>query len=159
VTSPRVPVERSFLVADPLSRQELEAILEVAFQVVAVDGRVRPEELEALERVAATLAAKGTSAPLAGDALGRLLDDFARRREREGQDARLEAIAAALPRPTTRALAYRVACAMAMCDRDADDREFELDLSLIAALGLPQQTADDLAAEVHEALAALSAAG
>ena len=47
--------------------------------------------------------------------------------------------------------------------RDGDERsrrachgEFELDLSLIASMGLPQHTADDLAAEVHEAMASLS---
>jgi len=37
-------------------------------------------------------------------------------------------------------------------DRHQQDREFELDLSLIAALGLTQDEADALADEVHALL-------
>lgn len=156
VSDPRVPVERAFQVPDPLSPTERMAILEVATLVSAADRRMNQEERQALERVAARLWEGWADSPPSGADLDTLLDRFSEERERDGQDARLEAIAAALPRPTLRVLAYRVACAMAISDRDLNDREFELDLSLIAALGLPQATADELAAEVHQALARLS---
>ena len=156
MSDPRVPVESAFQVPDPLGLPERQAILEAAFLVIAADREIHQQEALALERVAAKLWTKSNDEPLDAAELRHLLDRFTNARERQGQDARLEAVAAALPRPTTRALAYKVACAMAMSDLDVHDREFELDLSLIAALGLPQQTADDLAAEVHESLASLS---
>lgn len=156
MSDPRVPVESAFQVPDPLDLPERQAILEAAFLVIAADREIHQQEVLALERVAAKLWSKSNDQPLGAAELRQLLDQFANARERHGQDARLEAVAVALPRPTTRALAYKVACAMAVSDLDVHDREFELDLSLIAALGLPQQTADDLAAEVHESLASLS---
>jgi tellurite resistance protein len=153
VSDPRVPVERAFQVTDPLSAAEQMAILEVAFLVTAADREMNREERQAIEQVAARLCEGSSEQPVGGAELDALLDRFSDQREREGQQARLEAIAAALPRPTMRALAYRVACAMAISDLDLHDREFELDLSLIDALGLPQATADELSADVHLALA------
>ena len=156
-----MPVERAFQPTDPLSPAELEAILETAYVVVSADRTVREEEIEAIEAVAVRLGEPGprragTAPAPSPEALAQLLDVFSERLQRDGAEKRLEAIAAALPRPTTRALAYRVACALSLSDLDTHDREFELDLSLIAAFGLPQETADELAAEVHESLAAVS---
>lgn len=160
MASPIVPVERTFQLTDPLSQAELEAILEAGYLVVSADRNLRVEEEAALGRVAARLAEQNRALGGAGIAppLENLLVELGERKNRDGQNARVEAVAAALPRPTTRALAYRVACALSLSDLETHDREFEIDLALIAALGLPQATADELAAEVQESLAALATA-
>ena len=128
------------------------------------DGRIAGEEIEAFGRIAAALRSRGmpgyrTSAgrqkvapPLEGRSLEELLGRFAARAEQESTDARLEAIAGVLVRPGVSEVAYKVACGMAMVDLADHDREFELDLALIAALGLSQDDADGLAAEVHQAM-------
>jgi hypothetical protein len=161
VASPIVPVERTFQLTDPLSQPELEAILEAAFLVVSSDRQIREEEEAALERVAARLAEQNRALGGAGIAprLEKLLVALGELKNRDGQNRRVEAVAAALPRPTTRALAYRVACAISLSDLETHDREFEIDLALVSALGLPQETADAIAAEVQESLAALAQSG
>jgi tellurite resistance protein len=158
VASPIVPVERTFQLTDPLSQPELEAILEAAYLVVSSDRQIREEEEAALARVAERLAELNRALGGAGIAppLENLLVELGERRNRDGQNGRVEAVAAALPRPTTRALAYRVACAISLSDLETHDREFEVDLALISALGLPQETADEIASEVQESLAALA---
>ncbi len=161
MASPIVPVERTFQLTDPLSQPELEAILEAAFLVVSSDRQIREEEEAALERVAARLAEQNRALGGAGIAprLEKLLVALGELKNRDGQNRRVEAVAAALPRPTTRALAYRVACAISLSDLETHDREFEIDLALVSALGLPQETADAIAAEVQESLAALAQSG
>ena len=158
MASPIVPVERTFQLTDPLSQPELEAILEAAYLVVSSDRQIRAEEEAALRRVAERLAEQNRALSGAGMAppLENLLVELSERKNRDGQNGRIEAVAAALPRPTTRALAYRVACAISLSDLETHDREFEIDLALISALGLPQETADEIAAEVQESLAALA---
>ena len=159
MASPIVPVERTFQLTDPLSQAELEAILEAAYLVVSSDRQIRPEEEAALGRVARRLAEQNRALDGAGIAppLENLLVELGELKNRDGQSGRVEAVAAALPRPTSRALAYRVACAISLSDLEMHDREFEIDLALISALGLPQETADEIAAEVQESLAALAA--
>ncbi|MEJ7732163.1 MAG: hypothetical protein WKG00_23510, partial [Polyangiaceae bacterium] len=154
--SPIVPVERTFQLTDPLSQPELEALLEAAYLVVSSDRQLREEEEAALGRIADRLAEqnRAVGGPGIAPPLENLLVELGERKNRDGQNGRIEAVAAALPRPTTRALAYRVACAISLSDLETHDREFEIDLALISALGLPQETADEIAAEVQESLAA-----
>jgi len=160
----RIPIEWAIDPGEPLSPAEVEAVLEVAYLVMRADGRIAGEEVDAFGRIAAALRSRGmpgyrtsagrqkVAAPLEGRPLEELLERFASRVVQDGTDARLEAIAGVLVRPGVPEVAYKVACGMAMVDLNDDDREFELDLALIAALGLTQDDADGLAAEVHQAM-------
>ena len=147
---PRVPVEAAVPISETTTAAEREAILEIAYLTIAADHQVREEEIDALARIGGRLT-NGEPAALSGRPLDALLSTFAQRRDRDGAEARLAAAAAVLTRPSLRTLAYRVACALALADLDADDREFEFDLALIDALQLDQATADQVSAEVQEA--------
>ena len=158
---PRVPVEAAVPISETTPAAEREAILEIAYLTIAADHQVREEEIDALARIGGRLTngepgsayrdGVGEPAALSGRPLDALLSTFAQRRDRDGAEARLAAAAAVLTRPSLRTLAYRVACALALADLDADDREFEFDLALIDALQLDQATADQVSAEVQEA--------
>lgn len=134
---------------------EIEAILEVGYLAVACDQKLHDDELVAFAHVGLKLGAGPGEADsgLHRDALDEILDRFSTHLERDGAEGRLETCAAALASAASRRLAYKVACALALADLDAADREFEFDLALIAALGLTQDEADALASEVHEAFA------
>jgi hypothetical protein len=157
---PRVPVEKAFLSSDPVSSAEADAILEIAYLTMASDRRLNDEEIDALGRIAAAIPREGrspyraprTDAGLPQGDMDALLNRFAQTLDRDGLEARLHALAQSLTTPHGRALAYKAACAMALADLDASDREFEFDLQLISELELNQQQADAIAAEVHEAL-------
>lgn len=151
--SERLPVERVVSEHDlaGLTAAEIDAVLELGYLAIACDRDVRDDELEGLGHVILRL----DSAQADARGFGRLteaVERFAAYLERDGIEGRLESCAAALSREVARDLAYKVARALSLADRDIGDREFELDLSLIAALGLTQDQADALADEVHASL-------
>lgn len=148
---PRVPVERALKVSGPISAEEAEVILEIAYLTIAADGALHDEEIEALARIARALSGL-TDTEQAARGIGPRLDRFAEALARDGMDERVHALAEKLTRPEAKALAYRASCAIALADLDTDDREFELDLALISELDLSQEEADRLAGEVREAL-------
>ena len=80
------------------------------------------------------------------------LDHFRARLDRSSVNGRIEAVAGTLPLADARLAAYRISFFLGIVDLDASDREFEFDLQLIAALGLDQDTADRIAADVNEAI-------
>jgi hypothetical protein len=80
------------------------------------------------------------------------LDHFRARLDQSDVHDRIEAVAGGLPHGDARLAAYRIAFFLGIVDLDASDREFEFDLQLIAALGLDQEAADRIAADVNEAI-------
>lgn len=148
----RLPVERVVGEGEitELLPAEIDAVLEVGYLTIACDSELRDEELVGLGRVLSKLG--GGKAHPGAYLLAETMERFSAYLERDGFDGRLETCAAALSRKSARDIAYKLACALALVDRDLGDREFELDLSLIAALGLTQDEADALAHEVHAAL-------
>jgi hypothetical protein len=154
-TDHRLPVERVIDARElaELRKNEIEAILEVGYLGIACDRKLHDDELEAFAHVAYKLGAGPGDAQNGArrDVMDELLERFATHLDREGTDGRLDACAAALASGASRRVAYKVACALALSDMDAADREFEFDLALIAALGLTQDEADSLASDVHEA--------
>lgn len=145
----RLPVERVVGERDDseLTTAEIDAILEIGYLAIACDRDLRDEELEGFGHLIAKLDGDGS--------FGRLteaVERFAAHLDRDGLEGRLETCAAVLSRKEARDLGYRVACALSLVDRDLGDREFELDLSLIAALGLTQDEADALLHQVHASL-------
>ncbi|HEX7663019.1 MAG TPA: hypothetical protein VF407_00835 [Polyangiaceae bacterium] len=151
-----------------LSPAERDAILEIAYLAIAADRVLRDEEVEAFRAVAARLYGLET---LDEKQLGALLDRFTSRLEhtkatmipgddadeamserskllRAEADERLRVLAKDLPREETRTLAYKIAYALALCDLETTDEEFEFDLQLVDALALSGDQAGELADEV-----------
>lgn len=134
-----------------LTSAEIDAVLEIGYLTIACDRELSHEELERLGQLSLSLSSptiEGESA-LGASILTEAVERFASYFERDGIDGRLEICAAVLSRRLARDIAYKAACALALADSKIDDREFELDLSLIAALGLTQDEADALADEVR----------
>ena len=154
-----------------LTPKEREAILEIAYLAIAADRVLREEEVEAFRKVASRL--RGVDDISEGE-LGTLLDRYTNRLEhtkatvipgddvdeamsersrllRAEADERLRVLTVDLPRPETRALAYKVAYALALCDLETTDEEFEFDLQLVDSLGLSHDQAGELADEVVSA--------
>lgn len=151
-----------------LTPKERDAILEIAYLAIAADRVLREEEVEAFRKVAARLRGHDD---ISEAELGTLLDRFTNRLEhtkativpgddeeeamserakllRAEADERLHVLAVDLPRPETRALAYKIAYALALCDLETTDEEFEFDLQLVDALGITDDQAGELADEV-----------
>lgn len=149
--------------ADPsvsLTKKEAAAILEIAFLAIAADRKLRDEEIEAFRGVAGRLkdlssGGAAPSGPMGDRELQGVLDSFSADMDREVADERLLVLAKDLERPEIRALAYKVAYALALCDLDTSDEEFEFDLQLVDALDLSQ---DDVGALEDEVLAAFNEA-
>ncbi|MEO8876194.1 MAG: hypothetical protein ABI461_11450 [Polyangiaceae bacterium] len=152
-----------------LSPRERDAVLEIAYLAIAADRVLNEEEVEAFRSVAARL--RGETSPMSEQELGTLLDRFSNRLEhtkatmvpgddaedseterdrllRAEADERLRALCTDLPRAETRELAYKIAYALALCDLETTDEEFEFDRQLVDALGLSIDKAGELADEV-----------
>ncbi|MFO0549666.1 MAG: hypothetical protein U0271_14840 [Polyangiaceae bacterium] len=148
----RLAVDKALTGVGPFPRAQAEAILEIAYLTMAVDGELRDEEIDAFSVIAAAML--GGSGKLDDASLRTWLDRFAGNDDRQAISDRLEAAVASLGRDTpARLAAYRAACLMALSDLDAADREFEFDLDLIAALGISQDEADRVVEEVNAAVA------
>jgi hypothetical protein len=127
-----------------LDEAERRAVVEIAYLAVASDHDVHEQEEAALRSIAKKLGGAGDVDPILKRLSGPL--------PREVADARLHELAKTLPRYEARVLAYKAAYAVALSDLASSDEEFEFDLQLIDALGLPQSEADRLAEEVMHAI-------
>jgi len=135
--------------ADPkIDARERDAILEIAYLAVAADHKLSDDEIDGLKRIAASL--EGAD-EYSDKKLDELLGRFAKWRDRAEVDERLRKLGGTLS-PHARKLAYRVAYALAVCDLEAPDEEFEFDLQLIDALELSADQANTLAGEVQRLL-------
>jgi hypothetical protein len=142
-----------------LSKAEAAAILEIAFLAIAADRKLRDEELTAFRQIAARLkqlaSPEAANAPAADDIsdqeLNKILDSFSGDMERDVADERLRVLGGELKRTEVRHTAYRVAYALALCDLDTSDAEFEFDLQLIDALELTPAEAEELESQVLDA--------
>lgn len=159
----------SVIPSDPdlvLTAGEREAILEVAYLAIAADRQLREEELVAFRAVAARLRdlvgdpaegptsrrplAPAENRTLSDKELNAILDRFADGIARSDADERLRVLSKSLTRAEASRVAYKVAYALALCDLDTSDEEFEFDLQLIDSLGLSHAEAKGLADEVMQ---------
>jgi hypothetical protein len=152
-----------------LTPAESDAILEIAYLAIAADRVLNEEEVEAFRAVASKL--RGGDGNMSEAELGAILDRFTSRLEhtratmssdaddddseteaqrlfRAEADERLLALCNDLPKVDSRELAYKIAYALALCDLETTDEEFEFDLQLVDALGLSSDRASELADEV-----------
>lgn len=148
----RLAVDLALKGTGPFARPVAEIVLEIAYLTMSVDGELRDEELDAFSMIAAVMF-RLDHKKLDDEALRAWLERFSEKLDDAGIQERLEQLVAKLGDDKPAKLAsYRVACLMALSDFDSADREFEFDLQLIASLGLTQEEADQVVAEVNEAL-------
>ncbi len=136
-----------------LTEQEAGAILEIAFLAIASDRKLRDEELVAFRAVADRLRvlAGGKADPMSDREFELVLERFGGDLDRNVAEERLRIVGAQLTRPDVKQVAYKVAYALALCDLDTSDEEFEFDLQLVDALELTPAQAEDLEGDVIEA--------
>ncbi len=123
-----------------------DAVLELAFLVTAVDGRLAQEELAAFRELAQAVRGK----PVSEAEVAALFELFMGS-VKGGKDtiaARVRALAPTLPEDL-RELAFRVAIGLALVDKDAAAEEDALVGVLFESLGLDEARAEALAHEVR----------
>jgi hypothetical protein len=141
----------------PLAAADHEAILEIAYLAIAADRTLRDEELAAFRGIAERLRALrsgGDVVSIDDQELNGVLDRFCASLEGSTVDERARAVAVRLRTPEERRLAYKLAYALSVCDLDASEDEFQLDLTLLDALELSNDDAEQLTGEVDAALTA-----
>jgi hypothetical protein len=144
--------------AGAIAPSDAEAILEIGYLSIAADGELRDEELASYRALAAELIARAKGATprrgaeLTDPALDALLRRFAARSDASSPEERVRALAEKLTGEPARSLAYKIAFGLALCDFDAGREESDFDDLLVEALGLTEQQAEDLAAEVYTAV-------
>lgn len=147
----RLSAERALGPIGRFDETTAESILEIAYLAIAADRKINDTEVEAFGHVGARLLGyAGETLPR--DQVDAWLDHFRARLDRSTVNERIEAVAGSLPLADARLAAYRISFFLGIVDLDASDREFEFDLQLIASLGLDQDTADRIAADVNEAI-------
>jgi len=143
---PQIDVARVLPAGGPgaFTPAEIDAILEVAYLATQADGDLDEEEEQAFRALATALGVTGDVATV--------LDRFAAAIEHTDAGERLAKVSTALATPLASETAYKVAFAMALCDLADNDEEDDFDDALVQALRLSEEKADELAAQVYEAI-------
>jgi uncharacterized tellurite resistance protein B-like protein len=113
------------------SPEQTEILLELAYLVTAVDGRLADEEIAAFETIAARL--RGTT--ITPQDLDAIVGRFAHNVEQTEIEARVRALVPLLEKDL-HAVAYRLALGVAFVDHEASEAEDALHKVLGDALGL-----------------------
>ncbi len=128
-----------------------ETLLEIAFLMTAVDGRLEPQEVEAFREISARV--KGQ--PVASIDPADITKRFSVSTDPAAIAVRVREIAPKLP-AALRETAFKIAIGLALVDEDASPLEDELVSVLFESLGLEAGRAEELAAEAREVMAAAS---
>jgi hypothetical protein len=138
------------VIGDPrvlgLSASEIEDVLAVAYLAMRADRKLTEEELDTFDRAVAAMLGAGE------DRTAALMDKFALQCSTRGLDAMLVQVASRLRRDEARRQAYKLSYAMSLSDLDTNDDEFLFEDKVRAALGLPEETAEELMDEVIVAI-------
>lgn len=126
------------------SPEQIEILLEIAYLVTAVDGRLADEELTAFGAIAARL--RG-SASLTTAEIDALLQQFGSHVERDEIEARVKLLAPKLPREL-HTVVYRLALGLAFVDQDPSEAEDRLHKVLGDALELTSEMRAALSRQV-----------
>jgi len=126
------------------SPEQTEILLEIAYLVTAVEGRLADEELDAFSVIAARL--RGTDT-LTKSEIDELVARFAGNVDWAEIKARVQVLAPQLPREL-HAVAYRLALGLAFVDHDPTDEEDRLHKVLGDALALGHEMRAALARQV-----------
>lgn len=138
------------LVPDGLApkKEHTDVLLELAYLVTAVDGRLDDGEIDAYKDVVAKL--RGAKSVSNAD-IDALLDRFGGNVEHDEIHERVKTIAKTLP-DDLRGLAFKLAVGLSVVDLDANEDESELQVVLAESLGLDEAKVDELTAEVYASL-------
>ena len=138
---------KKILPAKPISEAEhADCILEIAYLMTAVDGRLGEEELEAYREVVTRIRGKAASLADVDDLLNRFAGNV-------GPDEitdRVRVLAPKVPEGL-RDLTFKIAMALTLVDLDSSRDEEELNDVLIEALGLDPDRTDAIVQEVYSA--------
>jgi len=159
-----------------ISLREANAILEVAYLAVAIDGAVEPDEVEGFRAVAEEVLARvGSNAvessevvdyrsrlnegsglhdveALSDGALNQLLDRFAAQVAHATVAERLQFLGAELSRTLTRSIAYKLSFALSLTDMNLAPAETAFQAALAEVLGLSVADAETLEGQVFLSL-------
>jgi tellurite resistance protein len=128
--------------------EEADTVLELAYLMTAVDGRLADEELPAYREVASWIRGEAVS-----DAdFGLLLERFSSNLEKGAIEERVRVVAPKVP-PQLKEVAFKVAIGLALVDQEASPEEDALMGILFEGLGLDGERAEVLAEEVRRAFA------
>lgn len=125
------------------SPEQTDILLELAYLVTAVDGRLADEEIVAFETIASRLRRRAVSPP----ELDTLIERFAHNVERAEIEARVRALVPTLDK-SLHAVAYRLALGVAFVDHEASVEEDALHKVLGDALGLNPELRASLSRQV-----------
>jgi hypothetical protein len=125
------------------SPEQTEILLELAYLVTAVDGRLADEEIIAFEAIASRLHRRAVSPP----EIDALFERFAHNVERAEIEARVTALVPLLDKGL-HAAAYRLALGFAFVDHEASVEEDALHKVLGDALGLTPEMRAALSRQV-----------
>lgn len=126
---------------------QVETLLELAYLVTAVDGRLADEELEAFGAIAARLQEKEAGATAEAADVDALLARFGHNVDWDEIEPRVKTLAGELPKEL-HAVAYRLALGLAFVDHDAAVEEDRLHKVLGDALGLEPEIRASLSRQV-----------
>ena len=137
-----------------ISTEEADAILEVAYLTASADREWSEEEAKSFRALVAPVTALtgAVGQTLSPGAELALFDRFEARLAHATPRERVEVLASILKSEALRALAYRVAFAMSVCDLATGGDEGTFLDALAAAFALDGRV-DELSAEVYAALA------
>lgn len=145
---------KKILPAKPIAKAEdADCILEIAYLMTAVDGRLGDEELEAYREVVTSVRGKAATVADVDDLLNRFAGNV-------GPDEigdRVRVLAPKVPEEL-RDLTFKIAMALTLVDLDSSRDEEELNDVLIEALGLDADRTDAIVQEVYSAFDADSTA-
>ena len=126
-------------IAKRLPLDELEALVEAVFLGASSDGELSAEEHEVFAHTVRQLADERI-----GTRLGELVTRFKRALAASDRTARLRALRARLPTPSTRQLAFELAIQVAAVDGSLRSAERELLMEAAEALGIERALAASL---------------
>ncbi len=123
-------------------------LIEAAFLMAAADGELSQSEYEQLVATIEYL----TSKRFAGDQLRTLIAQLTESLQNDGWQARIDAVAKALPDTVARRNAYRLAAGVSFIDGEVQPDEERLFGLLAEAFGIATEEASQILVEVRDEL-------
>jgi hypothetical protein len=139
----------------PISPADADRIFEIAWLTVTADGNVADEEIQALRVVGGqihALAGGPADEELSDDVIDEIEERAASLDSAEDVAARLQVLGKGLSSNAERHLAYKLARALMMSDLSVNDDEDAFMGDLLDALGISDDVAESLDAEVDDVL-------
>ena len=126
--------------------ERADVLLELAFMMTAIDGRLEAAELTAYRQLVEWLGGK----PVTDEEFGKHLERVSTNIDKAEIEKRLRVLAPTVA-PELRELTFRIAMGLALVDEDAAPEEDALMGLLFEHLGLSEDRAEAIAAEVRTA--------